>query len=194
MKVLIVIGSTRPGRVSDRLAKWVKNQADEMKSGVDYEVVDLADYSLPFLDEPISPQYNPDRKPNAVAQKWLTKLAEADGYVLITPEYNRSTSGVLKNALDYIDFQLQNKPVALVGHGSTGGAQAIASLRLIIPGLKAVTTPSATFVSGQVGQIFDEAGQPAKEVAANPYGPVAALVNTLTELVWYVKALASARK
>jgi NAD(P)H-dependent FMN reductase len=193
MKVLIVIGSTRPGRVSDRLGNLVKQQADAAGSDINYELVDLSDYPLPLLDEPISPQYNPERKPNEPAKKWLAKLAEADGFILVTPEYNRSTSGVLKNALDYIDFQMEKKPVALVGHGSSGGAQAIANLRMIIPGLKAVTVPSATFIVGQVGQLIDEDGNLDKEVAANPYGPLFGLKGTLGELEWYVKALAQAR-
>src|SRR5580692_10561136 len=128
MKVQVIIGSTRPGRVSEKVAKWVALEAKEL-SDTTVELIDLADYDLPFLDEAISPQFNPDRKPNPVAKKLLDKLAEGEAYVLVTPEYNRSYSAVLKNALDYIDFQFERKPVALAAHGSTGGAQAVAHLR-----------------------------------------------------------------
>jgi NAD(P)H-dependent FMN reductase len=193
MKVLIIIGSTRPGRVSDRLAKWIKSEADKLEPKSEFVIADLVDYELPLLDEPISPQYNPERQPNKKAQKWLNDLADADGYMLITPEYNRSTSAVLKNALDYIDFQFDKKPVAIVSHGSSGGAQAVAHLRGIIPGLKAVSVPAATFVVGQVGSLFDEAGRLDKEVEANPYGPLFALKNTLAELDWYMRALGAGR-
>jgi NAD(P)H-dependent FMN reductase len=193
MKVQVIIGSTRPGRVSEKVAKWVALEAKELPDTTT-ELVDLADYELPFLDESISPQYNPDRKPNAVAKKFLDKLAEADAYVLVTPEYNRSYSAVLKNALDYIDFQFAKKPVALVAHGSTGGAQAIAHLRGVLPGLKSFTTPTATFVMGRAGELIDESGAIVdEEIRANPYGPQAALKATLEELKWYSDALAAAR-
>jgi NAD(P)H-dependent FMN reductase len=111
MKLQVIIGSTRPGRISDRVAKWVAAEAKNLPD-TSVDVVDLADYNLPFIDEAISPQFNPDRKPNEPARRWLSKLAEADVYVLVTPEYNRSYSAVLKNALDYVDFQMAKKPVA----------------------------------------------------------------------------------
>lgn len=192
MKLQVIIGSTRPGRVSDRIAKWVVAEARKLPD-TEVEIVDLADYNLPFLDEPVSPQYNPDRKPNPAAQRWLQKIAEAEAYVLVTPEYNRSYSGVLKNALDYIDFQMLRKPVALVAHGSTGGAQAVAHLRGVIPGLLAVTVPSATFIVGRAGQMWDEAGNLNEDIKAQQYGPVATLAKTLDDTKWYSDALATAR-
>jgi NAD(P)H-dependent FMN reductase len=193
MKLQVIIGSTRPGRVSNKVAKWTVQEAEKLPDTT-VELVDLADYVLPFLDEPISPQFNPDRKPNPTAKKFLDKLAEADAYVLVTPEYNRSTSGVLKNALDYIDFQFAKKPVALVAHGSTGGAQAVAHLRGILPGLKTFTTPTATFVMGRAGELIDESGTLVdEEIRANPYGPQGALKATVEELKWYSDALSVAR-
>src|ERR1700691_4341278 len=120
MKLQVIIGSTRPTRVSDRLAKWVALTAKDLPDTT-VEVLDLKEYPMPFLEELISPQFNPDRKPDPVVKKWLSKLDEADAYVLVTPEYNRSYSAVLKNALDYIDYQFAKKPVALVAHGTTGG-------------------------------------------------------------------------
>lgn len=188
MKIQVIIGSTRPQRKTDRLAKWVAHEAKNIE-GLEVELVDLGDYDLPMLDEPISPQYNPDRKPNPVAQKWLNKLNEADGYVIVTPEYNRSFSAVLKNALDYVDYQLQKKPVALVAHGSTGGAQAVGQLRGVIPGLLTVTTPKASFITARLGEIFDEDGNMLS--TDNHFG--ASLQATLEELIWYANALKKAR-
>lgn len=192
MKLQVIIGSTRPNRVSDRVAKWVAAAASTM-AGAEVEVLDLAEYALPFLDEPASPQYNPARHPNEQAQRWLSKLAEGDAYVLVTPEYNRSYSAVLKNALDYVDFQLARKPVALVAHGSTGGAQAIAHLRGVLPGLLAITVPRATFLVGRAGDMLDESGTPDDKFKANPYGPQTALQTMLADLQWYSEALAAAR-
>ncbi len=192
MKVQVIIGSTRPNRATHRVAKWVVAEAKKI-TGISVEAVDLADYPLPFLDEPISPQFNPNRQPNPVAKRWLNKLAESDAYILVTPEYNRSYSAVLKNALDYIDFQFANKPVALIGHGSTGGAQAIAHLRGVIPGLMAVTIPRATFLIGRASELIDESGMLNEELKTNPYGPQASLKSLLEDLKWYSNALATAR-
>lgn len=191
MKLQVIIGSTRPGRVSERVARWVVSAAKGMP-GIEVELVDLADYKLPFLDEPISPRYNPNRHPNPEAKRWLDKLAEADAYILVTPEYNRSYSAVLKNAIDYVDFQLEKKPVALVAHGSTGGAQAVSHLRGVLPGVQAVTVPSATYVM-HASQILDEDGALSEETKANPYGPQSALQATLESTKWFGDALAAAR-
>ena len=193
MKLQVIIGSTRPGRVSDRVAQWV---AAEAKNPTDSEVeiVDLADYPMPFFDEPTSPQYNPNRQPAPGVQKWLDKLAQADAYVIVTPEYNRAYTAVLKNALDYVDFQLAKKPVAIVAHGSSGGAQAVASLRIAIAGLKSFTTPTTTYIVGRSGEILDEQGNLVDEsIKEQPYGIHAALQATLDELKWYGEALTAAR-
>ena len=190
MKVQIIVGSTRPGRVSDRLAKWAANEARNI-SGLESEIVDLADFNLPFFDELISPQYNPNRTPNDVAKKWLTKVAEADAYVLVTPEYNRSYPAVLKNALDYIDFQMEKKPVALVAHGTSGGAQATAHLRGVLAGLLAVAIPKHTLIIGRAAEYIDESG--AWNPEANPASPPVALKAMLADLKWYGEALAVAR-
>jgi NAD(P)H-dependent FMN reductase len=192
MKLQIIIGSTRPGRVSDRIAKWVALEAKKLPDTY-VELIDLEDYVLPYLDEPISPQFNPERKPNEVAAKLLERLDKGDAFVLVTPEYNRSYSAVLKNALDYIDFQFKEKPVALVAHGSTGGAQAIAHLRGVIPGLKSITTPTAVFIIGAAGEIIDENGNLKEELKSNPRGPQVSLTNMLNELTWYSNALAMTR-
>jgi NAD(P)H-dependent FMN reductase len=192
MKLQVIIGSTRPTRVSDRLAKWVALTAKELPDTT-VEIVDLKEYPMPFLDESISPQFNPDRKSDPIVKKWLTKLDEADAYILVTPEYNRSYSAVLKNALDFIDYQFAKKPVALVAHGTTGGAQAVAHLRGVMPGLLAVTVPKATFFASRVGESISEDGKLSEEIKANPYGPQVALQKMLEDTKWYSDALAAAR-
>lgn len=191
MKLAIVIGSVREGRQSDKLAKWV---ADEASKLVDTEIVDLKDYPMPFMEEPVSPRYNPDRQPVPEVKKWLDKIAEFDGYVFVTPEYNRSTSAVLKNAIDHFDYQIEKKPVALVGHGSSGGAQAIANLRMVLPGAGAVTIPEALFFTDRVGEAVDEAGVLKEELRDNPYGPQNTLKSQMESLVWYTGALKTARE
>ena len=191
MKLAIVIGSVREGRQSDKLAKWVADEAGKL---ADVEIVDLKDYPMPFMEETISPRYNPERQPKPEVKRWLDKIVEFDGYVFVTPEYNRSTSAVLKNAIDHFDYQIEKKPVALVGHGSSGGAQAIASLRMILPGAGAVTIPEALFFTDRVGEAVDEAGVLKEELRDNPYGPQNTLKAQMESLVWYTGALKAARE
>jgi NAD(P)H-dependent FMN reductase len=190
-KIAIVVGSTREGRQSDKLAKWA---AKEIAKHADIEILDLRDYPMPFFDEAISPRYNPERKAEPRVQKWLDKLAGFDGYALVTPEYNRATSAVLKNALDVLDYQMEQKPVAIIAHGSTGGAQAVASLRMALPGVGAVSIPQALFFSDRLAESIDEQGELNEDIKSRPYGPQANLEAQAESLVWYTDALAAARK
>jgi NAD(P)H-dependent FMN reductase len=187
-KIAVVVGATREGRQTDRLAKWV---ATEIKKSADVEVLDLRDYPMPFFDEAISPRYNPERKPTAEVKKWLDKVAEFDGYVLVTPEYNRSTSAVLKNALDFLAYEMDKKPVALVAHGSTGGAQAVASLRIALPGVGAVSIPQALFFSDHLASSISDDGELSEEVKAKPYGPQTNLDAQIEALLWYAEKLSA---
>jgi len=191
MKLQVIIGSTRPNRVTERLAKWVVGEAEQL-ADTTVELVDLANYNIPFLDEPMSPRYNPNRQINAEAGKWVTKLAEADAYIFVTPEYNHSISGVLKNALDYVTFELVKKPATAVGHGTVGGSRAIMHLKEILSESQAAVIPKTVAFAG-AGQSIDEAGRLDETVKANPYGPQAALKAMLEELKWYSDVLSSAR-
>lgn len=120
-KIQIILGSTRPGRVGEGVAKWVKETAQH--DGVEFELVDVADYSLPLLDEPVPPmmhQYTKDH-----TKKWAEKIAEADGYIFVTGEYNRSIPGAFKNAVDYLNWEWKDKAIGFVSYGSAGGARAV---------------------------------------------------------------------
>jgi NAD(P)H-dependent FMN reductase len=190
-KIAVVVGSTRQGRQTDRLAKWA---AKEIAKHAETEVLDLRDYPMPFLDEAVSPRYNPERKPDAQTKKWLDKLADFDGYVFVTPEYNRTTSAVLKNAIDVLDYQLEQKPVALIGHGSSGGAQAIASLRMALPGVGAVTVPQALFFSDRLAESISDDGELKEDIKSRPNGPQTNLESQVQSLLWYTEALHTGRK
>jgi NAD(P)H-dependent FMN reductase len=187
-KIAVVVGSTRQGRQTDKLAKWVGNELGKI---AEVEILDLRDYPMPFMDEPISPRFNPDRQPDAQTKKWLDKVVGFDGYAFVTPEYNRSTSAVLKNAIDVLDHQIEKKPVALFGHGSSGGAQAIANLRMALPGVGAVTVPQALFFTDRVGEAIDEAGVLAADL--EPRGHQSSLEMQSQTLVWYADALKAAK-
>jgi NAD(P)H-dependent FMN reductase len=189
-KIAIVIGSTREGRMSDRLAKWV---AAGVGQKAEAELLDLRDYPMAFIDEPISPRYNPDRHPDPAVQKWLDKMATFDGYVFVTPEYNRGTSAVLKNAIDCLGHQMDDKPVALVGHGSSGGAQAVANLRMVIPSVGAITLPQALLFSDHLGDAINDEGVIKQELRDKPYGPQVQLDTQVDSLVQYAEALKAMR-
>jgi len=127
-RIGIILGSTRPGRNGEQVAKWVYDIATR-HGGAEFELVDLADYPLPHLDEPLPPamgQYQ-----NEHTKQWAAKIASFDGFVLVTPEYNHSTSGVLKNAIDYLYAEWNNKAVGFVSYGSAGGTRAVEHLRLV---------------------------------------------------------------
>lgn len=95
----IIIGSTRPGRKAEVVAKWVYEHAQQ-RSDARFELVDLAEYDLPLLDEPVPPSMGKYSKEHT--KRWAAKIASLDAFIFVTPEYNHGTSGALKNALDFV--------------------------------------------------------------------------------------------
>lgn len=191
MKLAIVLGSTRQGRQSDRQAKWILNTAQQTE-GITAEIIDLKDYPMPFFDEPISPRYNPNRDIDPTAQKWLAKLDEYEAYIFVTAEYNHSIPAVLKNALDYVTFEMNRKPSTIASHGTVGGARAAMHLKEILSESKSVPIQNAIALAGMSDKI-DEQGNLDAELKAAAYGPQAALDALLAELKWYGDALTAAR-
>jgi len=122
LKIGIILGSTREGRVSPQVGQWVKSLADQ-HGGAQYEIVDIKDYNLPLLGEADATEQ---------ATRWNGKLAELDGFIFIVSEYNHSISGALKNALDYAREAWNNKAAGIVSYGSVGGARAAEHLRGIL--------------------------------------------------------------
>ncbi len=127
-RIGIILGSTRPNRNGEQVAKWVYDIASR-RSDAEYELVDLRDYPLPHLDEPLPPSMG--QYQNEHTKAWADKIASFDGFVIVTPEYNHSTSGVLKNAIDYLYAEWNNKAVGFVSYGGVGGARAAEHLRLV---------------------------------------------------------------
>jgi NAD(P)H-dependent FMN reductase len=129
VRIGIIIGSTRPGRNGEKVAKWVYDQAVQ-RTDAQFELVDLLEYALPHLDEAIPAsrgQYE-----NAHTRAWADKIASFDGFVFVTPEYNHSTSGALKNAIDFIYGEWNDKAAGLVSYGVHGGVRAAEHLRLVL--------------------------------------------------------------
>jgi NAD(P)H-dependent FMN reductase len=125
-KIGIILGSTRPGRNGESVARWVHENASR-RTDAEFELVDLADYKLPLLDEAYPPSMGQYSQPHT--QAWAEKIASLDGFVIVTPEYNRSVPGALKNAIDFLYAEWNNKAVGFVSYGGNGGTRAVEHLR-----------------------------------------------------------------
>ena len=144
LKVAIIIGSTRPGRNGEAVARWVYEVARQ-RTDAEFELVDIKDYDLPLLDEPKSPLFADYTQPHTRA--WSAKIAEFDAYVFVTPEYNHGPSGALKNALDYLYREWNNKAAGFVGYGSAGGTRAVEQLRLVMGELQVADVRAQVMLS-----------------------------------------------
>ena len=126
-RIGIILGSTRPNRNGEQVARWVFDVASR-RHDAEFELVDLRDYPLPHLDEPLPPSLGHYQHEHT--KQWADKIASFDGFVIVTPEYNHGTSGVLKNAIDYLYAEWNNKAAGFVSYGLAGGARAAEHLRL----------------------------------------------------------------
>src|SRR5258708_39556643 len=128
--ISVIVGSTREGRFSEKRAKWILQHLKK-RDGVDARLLDLRDFPMPFFDQPTTPA-TPGRPPykNEIVQRWTAAIAQSDGFIFVTPEYNYGPSAVLKNAIDWVYPEWNRKAAAFVGYGSAMGARGIQQLRL----------------------------------------------------------------
>ena len=185
-KIAVIIGTTRATRFGEKPAKWIHGVAAE-RGDMDLELIDLRDYPMPFFDEPATNAWMPSK--NEVALRWQKKVAEFDGYIFVTAEYNRGVPAVLKNALDYAYPEWNRKPAAYVGYGSVGAARSIEHLRLICIELQ--MAPIRTGVHIQ-GADFMAVWQQGKEISELSYLQPNSK-SMLDELQWWASALMVAR-
>jgi len=190
-KLQIIIGSTRPGRAADQVAPWVIDRAGA-HGGFDVEVLDLRDWPLPIFAEHLGSigDFNDPTYSAAIVREWNHKVKQADAYLVVTPEYNHSVPGVLKNAIDsvFVSFAFRNKPLVAVGYsgGIGGGVRAIEHLAQIAIEAEMVPLRTAVVIP-QVAEAFDEAGQP-----VNPIAEVSLRI-ALDDLKWWSDVLEAAR-
>jgi NAD(P)H-dependent FMN reductase len=144
IRVAIIVGSTRPGRKAEAVARWVHEIARK-RGDAEYEVVDVKDFNLPLLDEPVPPSMGQYSQPHTKA--WAAKVAAFDAFVFVTPEYNHGTSGALKNAIDYLYGEWNNKAAGFVGYGSAGGVRAVEQLRLVMGELQVADVRAQVMLS-----------------------------------------------
>ena len=144
LRIAIIIGSTRPGRKAEAVAKWVYEIAQK-RTDAEFEIVDIKDFDLPLLDEPVSPimgQYTHQH-----TKIWSAKIASFDAYVFVTPEYNHGTSGALKNAVDFLYHEWVNKAAGFVSYGGAAGARAVEQLRLVLAEVQIATVRNQVLLS-----------------------------------------------
>ncbi len=191
-KLHIIIGSTRPGRAADLVAPWVIDRAKNHRS-FDVEVLDLRDWPLPMFTETFETigDFNQPTYSSPIVRSWNHKIAEADAFLVITPEYNHSVPAVLKNAVDsvFFSFAFRNKPIAAVGYsgGIAGGVRAIEHLAQIAVEAEMVPLRTMT-IFPQVFQAFTADRQP-----VNPVAEIS-LRTALDDLKWWSEILETARK
>ena len=151
LKVAIILGTTRPGRNGEAVARWVYDTAKKRSSNnsnnddTEFEYVDIKDFNLPLLDEPIPPsqgQYSKDH-----TKRWSAKIDSFDAYVFVTAEYNHGIPGALKNAIDFLYQEWNNKAAGFVSYGGTGGVRAVEILRLVMAELQVATVRAQVTLS-----------------------------------------------
>src|SRR5208283_3986591 len=145
IKVGIIVGSTRPGRHADVVANWVLEKAKQ-RTDAQFEVVDIKDFDLPMLDEPVPPSMGQYSKPHT--KKWAQKVASFDAYIFVTPEYNHAPGAALKNAIDFLYAEWNNKAAGFVSYGaSASGGRAVEQLRQVMAELQVADVRAQVLLS-----------------------------------------------
>lgn len=144
LRIGIVVGSTRPGRKAAAVAEWIYELLKSRKDA-EFEIVDIEDYRLPLLDEPVPPTMGQYTKSHT--KTWAAKIASFDAYIFVTPEYNHATSAALKNAIDFLFLEWNNKAAGFVGYGGAGGVRAVENLRLVMGEIKVADVRAQVMLS-----------------------------------------------
>jgi NAD(P)H-dependent FMN reductase len=144
LKIAIILGSTRPGRNGEAVSQWVYEIAKK-HNDANFELLDIKDYNLPLLDEPIPPSMGQYTKEHT--KTWALKIDSFDAYVFVTPEYNHGIPGALKNAIDFLYKEWNNKVAGFVSYGGAGGVRSVEQLRLVMAELKVATVRAQVTLS-----------------------------------------------
>jgi NAD(P)H-dependent FMN reductase len=187
LKIAVIMSTTRQTRFADKAAAWLMGLAKK-RTDMQFELVDLRDFPMPFFDEVASNAWAPSK--NEVAQRWQKKIAQYDGYVFLVAEYNRSISGALKNAIDYAYPEWVKKPAACVGYGSVGAARAIEHLRLICVELQMAPIRSGVHIQGGDFMAVWQKGKSIEELTYLEPG----VEDMFNQLVWWGQALKAPRE
>jgi NAD(P)H-dependent FMN reductase len=187
--ISVIVGSTREGRFSEKPAKWIFQHLKK-RAGVEARLLDLRDFPMPFFDQPATPAM-PGSAPykHEVVQRWTAAIAQSDGFVFVTPEYNYGTSAVLKNAIDWVYPEWNRKAAAFVSYGSAMGARSVQQLRETLIEVQAASVRSSVHIP--VATLWAHyTGGDVEAGLAELEAPAATLID---DLLWWTTALKTAR-
>ena len=187
--VQVVLGTARPGRFSAKVGGWVLDRL-RARADLEVELVDLRDYPLPPYERSVPPARSLRDYPSPQIARWGETVDRADGFVLVTAEYNHGYPATLKNAIDHAFCEFRRKPVAFVGYGNVGGARAIEQLRLVCVELEMAPLRHAVHVLPDLMRPVMQV----ESVAPDHFAPLDPRLDQLaTDLAWWASALRSAR-
>jgi NAD(P)H-dependent FMN reductase len=189
-RIAVILGTTRDSRFGMVPAQWILEQA-RARGDWSVDLVDLKDFDLPLFNEVASNAWVPSQ--SEAARRWQETIAQYDGFIFVTPEYNRSITGALKNALDQAYSEWNRKAFGIVSYGSVGGTRAAEHLRTIGIELQMVSTRSAVHIGG--GDFFavhplGQQNKPMSAIEGSIGGSAGAM---LGELDWWTRATMAAR-
>ncbi|MEA2282514.1 MAG: hypothetical protein QOK21_3121 [Solirubrobacteraceae bacterium] len=188
-RLQVVVGTDREGRFSEKVAAWLMSRLAP-RGDVEAELVDLRDYRLPFYDQAVPPAYG-RREYSPEVARWAEKVDEADGYIVVTAEYNHGYPALLKNALDHAFPEFNRKPVAFVGYGNVGGARAIEQLRNVAVELEMAPVRHAVHI---LPDVMRPARAAEDDAIVDLFSPLDDRLETLVaDLLWWTEALRRAR-
>ncbi len=189
LNIKIILASVRDGRFGDKPAKWILGHAKKV-DGIKAELLDLKDYQLPIFSDATSPAYVTGKYGKKEVDAWAKKIDEADGFIVVTPEYNHGYPATLKNNIDSIYKEWNKKPISFVSYGSTGGARVVQQLKEVAIELQ--MAPIRNNVHIMNPWFLNEKDGSLKAGVLDAYDQNAQ--SLLTQLVWWAKALKEARK
>lgn len=190
-KIAVILGSTRKARFGAKPAEWITARA-KAREGWQVDLLDLQEFDLPLFDEVASNAWAPSE--DAKARAWQDKIGQYDGYIFVTPEYNRSIPGALKNALDQAYNEWNRKAFGIVSYGSVGGTRAAEHLRTIGIELQMASTRAAVHVGGSEFMTVHPLGGDPRPMSAIEGAIGGSAEAMLDDLDWWVRATMSARE
>jgi NAD(P)H-dependent FMN reductase len=188
-RIQVILASTRPGRFGEKPAAWLMDRLST-RTDLDAELVDLRDHPLPIFDQPAPPAHTLRDYPNEAIARWGRTVDEADGFIVVTPEYNHGYPASLKNAIDHVFPELNRKPITFVGYGNVGGARAIEQLRLVAVELEMAPLRHAIHILPELMM----SAMKANTFTPDLFAPLDGRLDVAAaDLAWWANALAAAR-
>lgn len=185
LKIKVIVGSTREKRFSEKPAHWIFNEVTKQE-GITPELLDLRDYPMPFYDEPTSASSRQGPSPHPEIEHFRAKIAEADGFIVVTPEYNHGYPAVLKNAFDVLYFEWNRKAITFVSYGTVGGARGVEQLRQVAIELQMAPIRHAVYIPQFWTRIDDKGNFKSDDLDESKN-------KMIEDLLWWTRALKSAR-